>query len=240
MSTGFFVFQSKKQGFNDKNFNIDSIRLCVLQELLNSAASISSRQELQAHINQSEVLKIIKKDLFNSFDALVVKGTDFGCIEQYKKISEGKYLSVDGRQLDIRALLQLETDLERDIDHTAQLLSKNPYTVFESLRAAIYELSITCLKGVSIEKFCLVGDNQSAATNRFAVDVQFNLDGNIWLVQTWDGKVDGDCQTTINEQYLEIYMPAISEVLIAGINSISSLIASNSIEAHLSKKMVRT
>lgn len=238
MSTGFFVFQRKKQDFDDKNFNIDSIKLCVLQELLSSIEVVTNRQELMAHINQSEVLKTIKRELFCSFDALVTKKVGF--VEQYKKISEGKYLSVDGRQLDIRALLRLEDDLARDIYSTVQLLSDDPYMASERLRAAIYELSLACIKELTIERFDLINDSEPVDPNRFAVDVQFNLDGNIWSVQTWGGKVNADCQTTVNDQYLEVYKPTINKALIDGVNSISSFIASNSIEAHLSKKTVRT
>ena len=237
MDSDFIALKNMFDGFSGDNFNMSTIKLCVLQELSKSIDDIENYNALVGRIKRSKVLDHIRKNLFLSFEnkskGLRQKGV---C----RDIGAGKYLTADGIQLDISALIKLEADLGNAIECKAGLIGISNYKESDALREALFLMMQDCLEYCSIERFELIDSDEQDTPNRFAVDVTFELDGMIWLVQTWNGAIDDSCQTTVNNQYLEIYKPVISNVLVNAVHGISSLIALDVIKVHLAKDKVRT
>ena len=220
-----FSINGKDLSVNSDNLNVGGIFLCVCNELLGS--TVKDADDLQRKISQSNTLEFVKKSLF--FRLNEARKSKRGAVEDtFEKVSgyddEDIYADKAGNKVDLSALKTMEEDLAESICDYADTWDINIFNLESGdtgLDRVIKTLMPTYPNSVEVTNYTVLiddTDSNSETNPDFAVDVTISLHGSEWVVQTWNGAISADCQTTVDGNYIELSTPAFSERLIDAVH----------------------
>ena len=242
-----FSISDKNLNINSDNLNVGGILLCVCNELLGS--KVKDADDLQDKIAQSNTLEFVKKSLFFRLNEARKSKRGAGAVEDtFEKVSgyddEDIYADKAGNKVDLSALKTMESHLAESICDYADTWDINIFNLESGdtgLDRVIKKLMPTYPSSVDITNYAVIDadtDDNSAASPNFAVDVTVSLHGSEWVVQTWDGAISADCQTTVDGNYIELSTPAFSERLIDAVHVTCCHVAQTAINEDISSELM--
>lgn len=242
-----FSIGDKNLNINSDNLNVGGIFLCVCNELLGS--KVKDADDLQDKIAQSNTLEFVKKSLFFRLNEARKSKRGAGAVEDtFEKVigydDEDIYEDKAGNQADLSALKTMESHLVESICDYADTWDINIFNLESGdtgLDRVIKKLMPTYPNSIDITNYAVIDadiDNNSEASPNFAVDVTVSLHGSEWVVQTWDGVISADCQTTVDGNYIELSTPAFSERLIDAVHVTCCHVAQTAIDKDISSELM--
>ena len=239
-----FSINSKNLAINSDNLNTGGIFLCVCNELLGS--KVKDANDLRSKIIQSNSLDFVKKSLFTKLQAArKSKTTDSS--DTFEKISsyddEDIYMDNAGNRVDLSALTVMEEVLVEDICEYADDWGISIFNLNDGEAGFDRVIKVVMQKyptNIEISNYQVITANDKEEGDYdgadFAVDVTVKLYGSEWVVQTWNGSITDDCQTTVDGHYIELHNPNFSERLIEAVYTVCCAFAQDTISKDVATK----
>lgn len=234
---GLISLDNKSLSVNANQLNSDGIFLCVCNELL--GCRVKDPDELQRKITQSETLYSVKKNLFHALEKIRKKkhGKAKDCFEKITCYDdEDIYMDKAGNRVDLSTLKTMELNLFESICEYADERGINIFGIDDEdldLDRVIKAIMARYPDSIGIVSTEIV-NNEDGREGNFAIDVAVKLYGDEWIVQTWDGYISNDCQTTINGNYIELSSRSTCERLVDAINTVCCDAARKTIDSSIS------
>lgn len=227
MSYSFFILNKNILDIKAENFNFDVIKLCLVNEIF--GVDIKNREILEQQILQSSTLGFVRNSLFSELQSARKPKSKQAVFNRTLSFGDQDiHQDKDGNRVDISALKTMQINLLEAISDC-----EDENTVDQMLKKEM----LACLSKIQISRYEIITDadfldnrNTTKTGTNIAVDVEFVLDGNEWVVQTWDGFVDDSCQTTIDGNYIELFSTPVSERLLDAVYYACKLVAIDAIK----------
>lgn len=243
-----FSIDGSNLNINSKHLNVNGIFLCVCNELLGQ--KIKDADDLQNKITNSEALKTIKSTLFFKLSEarMSQRGYNPDKFEKIEKVDcyddEDIYVDKSGNRVNLSALKAMEINLFEDICEYSNAWGINIFNLDDGDTA--FDRVVKVMMGffpssINITNYQVITNEEVSETDivtNYAVDVTVQLYGSEWVVQTWNGQISKDCQTTVDGNYLELSTPAFSEQLHKSIQAICCHVANIAIDNDMSSALM--
>lgn len=227
MSYEFYILNDKNLNVKAENINSDAIRLCLIHELF--SMETKDKEYLERKVFQSSTLEFVINDLFLKLKSARKPHSQditFNKIDSFD--NEYIYEDKDGNRVDISALKLMQVELAKKLK-SCEETSEFAGVLKTEMMACLNDIHIPRYEIITNEDF-LDNRNTTKTGTNIAVDVSFTLDGNEWVVQTWNGFVDDSCQTTIDDNYIELFNNPVSQRLLCAVYYACRLTADDAIK----------